>query len=267
MSRPLSDRKDSEAMLQAKQTMMTETPIRKETNAVHRTNNNDMRTLVTKLGPKDGKKNEETANSVKSQTSKVAVPEVTIVTSSDENLFDASADMNKRTKIEQQSKQKRKMNAVTSTIETGNERKSAASDSLPITINIRSESPRKSSHVQVAAIRVTEQGKYKRAAERPIWFPKRPNIGYIVENNESTHAAMKMFEKIQELTKQPREWYCADVLKDEDHDYSGERARQLAEEYCHESTVDVLHCLFHKRDDEDSLQYRKDRRDYAQIEL
>jgi len=155
ISRPLSDGKDSEAMLQAKQTMMTETPIRKETNAVHRTTNNDMRTLVTKLGPKDGKKNKESANSVKSRTSKVAVPEVIIVTSSDENLFDASADMDKRTKIEQQSKQNRKMNAVTSTIETGNERKSAASDSLPIPINKRSKSPRKSSRVQIAAIRVT----------------------------------------------------------------------------------------------------------------
>ena len=57
---------------------------------------------------------------------------------------------------------------------------------------------------------------------------------------------MKMFEKIQEPPKQPREWYCTDVLKDEDYDCRGERARQLAEEYCHESTVDVLHYLFHK---------------------
>ena len=51
------------------------------------------------------------------------------------------------------------------------------------------------------------------------------------------------------------------------YDYSNERARQLAKEYCRESAVNLYHYLFHKRDDEESLQYRKGRRDYAQIEL
>jgi extradiol dioxygenase family protein len=78
---------------------------------------------------------------------------------------------------------------------------------------------------------------------------------------------MTIFKKILELTKRLREWDDANILKNDDYGYSNERARQLTEEYCHETAVDVFHYLFHKTDDEESLEYREGRRDYAQIEL
>lgn len=211
---------DFDAMLQADQTIMIERPAR-ENKMNSTTQTKAVKPQLTKLVSKDGRKrNEDSSRSVKSQPLKLAVtivedvvPEVINVPSSDEDLSNAPDDIDEETEIEQQSMENMKAKAVTSTEESARKRTSVRDKERP-------EPSCKRSRVLPIASRVAGRFQIKPATKRLSWFPKKPKIGYTLENNKSTRAAMTMFKKILELTKRPREWDRADILKDDDYDCS-----------------------------------------------